>query len=186
MTTSRTPSPMTFDQGVILSVGGDGGSVTLTPHKGDPNTTGLPGAVGMFVIDTDTGSTYKYDALSGAFIPSADVSQLPYPGPTPIKIQSLTTSHELDRVDTSIVRSIIWDVSLRNAEVGAYSSYVKAMHLGGTVGYVEYSILEIGTFPTYTPSLSVTLDGADMVLRYDGDAGVSASILRQQVEVDNG
>ena len=184
MTTSRTPSPMTFDQGVVLSIGDD--SVTLTPHKGDPNTTGLQGAPGMFVIDTDTGSTYKYDIFSNTFVPSADVNQLPFPGPTPIKVPSVDATHTLDRVSMNSVRSIVWEISIRNGDTGAYSSNIKAMHLAGAVTYTEYAILEIGTFPTFLPALSVITDGEDMVLQYSGDAAMSISILRQQVEVDNG
>lgn len=184
MIVSKTPDTVEFEQGVILTIGDE--QVQLVPNDGDPNVTGLPGSEGMLVIDTNTGLTYRYNPPLDAFEPAAGVSQLPFPGPTPIKIPVLSVSHNLDRVSMNSVRSIIWDVSIRNGETGAYSSYVKAMHLSEDVGYVEYSILELGTFPTYTPTLSVIADGTDMVLQYDGDAGMSASILRQQIEVENG
>jgi hypothetical protein len=183
MLIEKTADPIEINQGLVLTIGDD--SVRLVPNKGNPNDTSLEGSIGMLVIDTDTGLTYKWDVLSAAFVPSADVTQLPYPGPTPIKIPVATADQELDRIDSTNIRSIIWEITIRNGDVGAYSSNVKAMQLGGQVAYTEYAILELGSFPNYIPTLSVILDGTDLVLAYEGDAGMSVSILRQQVGVAN-
>lgn len=184
MLVAKSPSPAEFNEGITLSIGD--GSVRIISNNGNPNDTGVVGSPNTLVIDTETGLIYRYIVETQLFEPAADVTQLPYPGPTPIRINQLNAIHELDRVDMNSVRSIVWDVSIRNADSGMYSSSIKAIQLLNEVAYTEFSILEIGDFPTYLPALSVIADGTDMILRYEGDANMSASILRQQAEVENG